>query len=113
MSALSKYLEKQQALKKLEQEIAALSDSQELQKEIAFVEEAKALLEKHGKTPEDFAVAFSLNVVVPRAKSERKARLFRHPNTGEEITAKSTNNKVLRQWAADLNMDVTDLEVDA
>jgi len=111
MSTLNEYRQKQEALEKLQQEMAALEESQELKSELEFFDEAKALLAKFNKTPEDFAQAFSLNVIVPRAKSERKARVFKHPNTGEEIIAKSTNNKQLRQWATELNVDVASLEV--
>jgi len=111
VSKLSAYRQKEQALAKLQAELTALKESSELQEDLAFMDEAKALLEKFSKTPEEFADMFGLTVPKVRAKSERKARTFKNPATGETLQAKSTNNKTLRQWAADANVDVSELEV--
>lgn len=111
MSKLNAFRQKQQALEKLQAELAALENSEELKSDLAFLNEAKALLEKFDKTPLEFAEMFDLEVAVPRVRTERKPRTFKNPATGETLQAKSTNNKTLRQWAVDANVSVDELEV--
>ena len=109
MSALNKLRQKQGALKKLQQELAALENSAAVRAEQAFMNDLDALMRKYSKSTSDILEA--LGVSNAKNRMPRKMRTFRNPATGETLEAKSTNNKTLKQWAAASGVSVDKLEV--
>lgn len=121
MKKLSLYREKLNRLEGLKQEIEKLEGSAALKSDIDFIKDIEKVLKKHRRQPADLAVAFpeikgatSRKTSSPGRKKKRSvspARTFKHPNTGEVVKAKRTNNKTLQGWAKELGVTPDQLEV--
>lgn len=119
MKKLSLYREKLNRLEGLKQEIEKLEGSAALKSDIDFIKDIERVLKKHRRQPGDLVVAFpeikgGTSTSTTRRKRKRSTsptRTFKHPNTGEVLKAKRTNNKTLKGWAAELGVTPEQLEV--
>lgn len=113
MSRLSEFRAAEQQLKEQLALLDKLKADKALQHEIEFEEKLRGLLDEYGVQP-----AAVLQILDPsygqNAPEERKtrrartAKVYRHPDTGEEIETKGGNHKVLKQWKAQHGSDVVE-----
>jgi hypothetical protein len=118
MKKLSLYREKLNRLEGLKQEIEKLEGSAALKSDIDFIKDIEKVLKKHRRQPSDLVVAFpeiksgvKSSTAKRRKRSSSATRTFKHPNTGEVVKAKRTNNKTLKGWAKELGVTPDQLEV--
>jgi len=106
MSVLSTYIHKEQELKRLQAELEALKGNSLLQDEIAFKERLEALMAEYDKTnrdvisllnPEHFSTK-TAGSKTTAVRKQRKLKIYKNPNTGEEIETRGGNHKGIREW---------------
>lgn len=111
MSVLSSYIEKEQMLKQLQQELEALQNNKELQKELEFKEKLTALMTEYGKVSRDVCSMLDPNYVASNQKGTKKAtddgrrkrnlKVYKNPHTGETVETRGGNNKTIQHWKAE------------
>lgn len=104
MSILASYREKEELLRKLQDELKKMEENQQLKKELDFKSEVEALLDKHQRSVGDLLEIFGLNASAPSKASgrgnrrSRKMKVYQNPKTGEKIETRGGNHKILKEW---------------
>ncbi|XUO88625.1 histone-like nucleoid-structuring protein, MvaT/MvaU family [Halomonas sp. KM072] len=106
MSLLNDYIQKEQQLKQLQEELQHLENDQRLKSELEFKAKLEALMTEFGKRPGDVIALLDPAAdqrgapKAPAAATRRKRRLkiYKNPNTGEVIETRGGNHKGLRSW---------------
>ncbi|BCB62413.1 MULTISPECIES: histone-like nucleoid-structuring protein, MvaT/MvaU family [Halomonadaceae] len=106
MSLLNDYIQKEQQLKQLQEELQRLEGDQRLKSELEFKAKLEALMNEFGKRPADVIALLDpsadqrVNAKAPASASRRKRRLkiYKNPHTGEVIETRGGNHKGLRSW---------------
>ena len=106
MSLLNDYIQKEQQLKQLQEELQRLEGDQRLKSELAFKAKLEALMNEFGKRPADVIALLDPTTdqrsakAAPAASARRKRRLkiYKNPHTGEVIETRGGNHKGLRSW---------------
>ena len=106
MSLLNDYIQKEQQLKQLQEELQRLEGDQRLKSELEFKAKLEALMNEFGKRPADVIALLApsadqrVNAKAPASASRRKRRLkiYKNPHTGEVIETRGGNHKGLRSW---------------
>ncbi|MGP9498052.1 MULTISPECIES: histone-like nucleoid-structuring protein, MvaT/MvaU family [unclassified Halomonas] len=107
MSLLNEYIQKEQQLKQLQEDLQRLEGDQRLKSELEFKAKLEALMNEFGKRPADVIALLDPTNDQRGAKasgsnntSRRKRRLktYKNPNTGEIIETRGGNHKGLRSW---------------
>lgn len=110
MVSIREYNQKQALLEQLQKEVDAFKEDPEFKSHLDFLEELKALQEKYDKSNSDV-----MDIVNPPATStgpakiggyskgragsrQHRAKIWRNPDTGEEVEAKNLLNKRLQEW---------------
>ncbi len=106
MKVLEEYRSTQEELKALEAKLSAIEGSDRLKRELELVDKFNALLEESG-----FSLKEALNIVNPdapfrvdidenvvRKRTPRTDSTYKNPFTGETVTTKSANHRVIRAW---------------
>jgi len=105
MSILNTYMQKEQQLKQLQEELDRLKNDDRLKAELEFKDKLEALMRKFDKSaadviklldPQPSAVKASSTTNTGRAK--RKMKIFKNPNTGEVVETRGGNQKTLKAW---------------
>lgn len=105
MSILSSYVQKEQQLKKLQDELDRLKNDDRLKAELQFKEQLEALMREFDKSaaevinlldPQQSASKASSTTNTGRAK--RKLKIYKHPDTGEVVETRGGNQKTLKAW---------------
>ncbi|WDM57705.1 DNA binding protein [Pseudomonas sp. NEEL19] len=117
MSRLAEYRKLEQTLAAQLAELEALKGSSELQREIAFEEKLRALLNEYGFSlrhiidildPQRGVRSVSPAVAGKAPRRERQLKVYVNPNSGERIETKGGNHTVLKQWKAEYGSDVVE-----
>lgn len=106
MSLLSAYMQKEQLLKQLTEELKNMESDQRLKVELEFKEKLDALMKEFDKSatdviklldpqPQSAAKAPSSSTTVRR---KRKLKIYKNPNTGEVVETRGGNQKTLKAW---------------
>lgn len=114
MSNLSTYISKKVQYETLQKELASLEKKGSIKQDLNFIHDVESLLNKHQKTASDLKKVVSLFDHKPSKTDKRMSlpeKQYRHPKTGETIKARRTNNKILKQWCADLDVAPRELEI--
>ena len=106
MSLLNDYIQKEQQLKQLQEELQRLEGDQRLKSELEFKAKLEALMNEFGKRPADVIALLDpsadqrVNAKAPASASRRKRRwkIYKNPHTGEVIETRGGNHKGLRSW---------------
>lgn len=107
MSLLNEYIQKEQQLKQLQEDLQRLEGDQRLKSELEFKAKLEALMNEFGKRPADVIALLDPTSDQRGTKasgsnnaSRRKRRLktYKNPNTGEIIETRGGNHKGLRSW---------------
>ncbi len=116
MSILNSYLQKEQQLKQLQDELKTLENDERLKNELEFKEKLEALMREFGKSASD--VIALLNPKPTTAKSttsspstgraKRKLKIYKNPNTGEVVETRGGNQKTLKAWKEEHGAEVVE-----
>ncbi len=106
MSILATYLQKEQQLKQLQDELQQLKNDDRLKAELEFKEKLEALMEKFDKSAVDVirllnpksAPANAASSTKSTGRAKRKLKIFKNPNTGEVVETRGGNQKTLKAW---------------
>ncbi|MWJ26676.1 DNA binding protein [Halomonas sediminis] len=107
MSLLNEYIQKEQQLKQLQEELQRLEGDQRLKGELEFKERLEALMDEFEKSAAD--VIALLDPSTDRAatkatgapatgRRKRRLKIYKNPHTGEIIETRGGNHKGLRSW---------------
>jgi hypothetical protein len=118
MSLLLQYRETEAELKRLKEHLETLTSSEELKRDLQFLDELNELMEKYGKRPREVVAAVAPEFLskasaspAPSESKSRKARdikVYRHPETDEIIETKGGNHRVLKQWKTKYGADTVE-----
>lgn len=106
MSLLNEYIQKEQQLKQLQEDLQRLEGDQRLKSELEFKSKLEALMNEFGKRPAD-VVALLDPAADQRAskpassnagRRKRRLKIYKNPHTGEVIETRGGNHKGLRSW---------------
>ena len=107
MSILATYREKQELVRKLEEEMRKLEENTLLKQELTFKEEVEELLKKHDRDVYDLIGIFGLTVSEKAGKAAgrgnrraRKLKVYVNPNNQERVETRGGNQKKLKEWKA-------------
>ncbi|MBE0402327.1 transcriptional regulator MvaT, P16 subunit, putative [Halomonas citrativorans] len=107
MSLLNEYIQKEQQLKQLQEDLQRLEGDQRLKSELEFKAKLEALMNEFGKRPADVIALLDptndqrgTKASTSNNPNRRKRRLktYRNPKTGEIIETRGGNHKGLRSW---------------
>lgn len=108
MPTLREYQQKLTLLEQLQEEVKRLESDPDFQADLEFRKEIQAIKEKYGKTDQEV-----LDIINPPAVSapslgrqkrgpakgrKTSMKVWRNPNTGEQVQAKNMLNKRLQEW---------------
>ncbi|TDX23721.1 H-NS family protein MvaT [Modicisalibacter xianhensis] len=111
-SSISRYVQKQQELERIKEELARLESDPKLQQEMEFKSRLEQLMGEFEKTAKD--VIAILNPSPAEAKDtaststgrrKRKLKVYKHPETGEVVETRGGNHKTLKSWKDEFGAD--------
>ncbi|WP_252108695.1 MULTISPECIES: histone-like nucleoid-structuring protein, MvaT/MvaU family [unclassified Halomonas] len=110
MSLLNEYMQKEQQLKQLQEDLQRLEGDQRLKGELEFKSKLEALMNEFGKKPADVIAMLDPSndqrgsSAAPKASAassnrrKRRLKVYKNPHTGEVIETRGGNHKGLRSW---------------
>lgn len=106
MSLLNEYILKEQQLKQLQEDLNRLENDQRLKNELDFKDKLEALMNEFDKSAADVIALLDPNSDQRSSKAskssdgrrKRRLKIYKNPNTGEEIQTRGGNHKGLRAW---------------
>lgn len=106
MSLLNEYIQKEQQLKQLQEDLQRLEGDQRLKGELEFKAKLEALMNEFGKRPGDVIALLdptadqrsSKATASGNARRKRRLKIYKNPKTGEVIETRGGNHKGLRSW---------------
>lgn len=109
MSLLNEYIQKEQQLKQLQEELGKLENDDRLKNELEFKTRLEQLMEEFGKSPADIVALLDPKAEQRSAKQtksgearrKRRLKIYKNPHTGEVIETRGGNHKGLRAWKDD------------
>ncbi|TDR51298.1 H-NS family protein MvaT [Halomonas ventosae] len=116
MSLLNTYVEKEQQLKQLQEELDRLKDDERLKAELDFKNHLETLMREFDKSAAD---VISLLNPTPTAnktssstkstgRAKRKLKIYKNPNTGEVVETRGGNQKTLKAWKEEFGADTVE-----
>ncbi|MBE0505383.1 MAG: DNA binding protein [Marinospirillum sp.] len=114
MSILASYREKEELMRKLQDELRKMEENQQLKKELDFKGEVEALLDKYERSVADLAEIFDLNqTVVAKAsgrgnRRSRKLKVYVNPHSGERVETRGGNQTRLKEWKKQYGSDTVE-----
>ncbi len=113
MSILTTYLQKEQQLKQLQEELKQLESNEGFKADLEFKSQLEDLMKQYEKSAAD--VLSLLNPTPGAATSKdgggqrkRKLRIYKNPTTGEVVEARSGNQKTLKAWKAEFGEEAVE-----
>lgn len=117
-SLLSEYMQMEQQLKQLQQNLDKLQNDDRLKAELEFKEKLEALMREFDKSaaevialldpkPGTGAAAKSASTSVG-GRRKRKLKIFKNPNTGEVVETRGGNQKTLKAWKDEHGSDTVE-----
>ncbi|TFH86680.1 H-NS histone [Billgrantia azerbaijanica] len=117
MSLLSEFIQKEQQLKRLQEEMEKLQNDDRLKAELAFKEKLEALMREYGKSAADV-----IQLLDPQAgakpatkaptgsggRRKRKLKIYKNPNTGEVVETRGGNQKTLKAWKDEYGSEIVE-----
>ncbi|WP_163574692.1 histone-like nucleoid-structuring protein, MvaT/MvaU family [Halomonas faecis] len=116
MSLLSQYVQKEQQLKQIQEELEKLENDERLKAELAFKDKLEALMREFGKSAADV-----INLLDPQGgtkpaakppagggRRKRKLKIYKNPNTGEVVETRGGNQKTLKAWKDQYGQDTVE-----
>lgn len=107
MSLINEYIQKEQQLKQLQQELARLEDDQRLKSELEFKAKLESLMAEFEKRPSDVIALLDPNqgsgksATSTTGRRKRRLKIYKNPHTGDVIETRGGNHKELRSWKSE------------
>ncbi|MDN6298418.1 MAG: DNA binding protein [Halomonas sp.] len=107
MSLLNEYIQKEQQLKQLQQDLARLEDDQRLKSELEFKAKLESLMQEFEKRPADVIALLDPNqgngksATSSTGRRKRRLKIYKNPHTGDVIETRGGNHKELRSWKSE------------
>jgi hypothetical protein len=105
MSILNTYIQKEQQLKQLQEELDKLKNDDRLKAELEFKDKLEALMREFDKSAADVIKLLDPKPTTAKAASttstgraKRKLKIYKNPNTGEVVETRGGNQKTLKAW---------------
>ncbi len=107
MTVLTTYLQKEQQLIQLQDELEKLQNDGSLKAELEFKDKLEALMREYSKSaadvinllnPQQAAAAKSSSSSTSTGRAKRKLKIYKNPNTGEVVETRGGNQKTLKAW---------------
>ncbi|MBE0464183.1 MAG: histone-like nucleoid-structuring protein, MvaT/MvaU family [Halomonadaceae bacterium] len=107
MSLLNEYIQKEQQLKQLQEDLQRLEGDQRLKSELEFKAKLEALMNEFGKRPADVIALLDpandqrgtkASAGNNANRRKRRLKIYKNPKTGEVIETRGGNHKGLRSW---------------
>ena len=105
MSILNTYMQKEQQLKQLQEELNKLKNDDRLKAELEFKDKLEALMREFDKSAADVIKLLDPKPATANAASttstgraKRKLKIYKNPNTGEVVETRGGNQKTLKAW---------------
>src|SRR5690554_5449278 len=105
MSILASYMQKEQQLNQLQEELDRLKNDDRLKAELQFKDKLEALMREFDKSASDVIKLLDPQQTAPRPSSttstgrtKRKLKIYKNPNTGEVVETRGGNQKTLKAW---------------
>lgn len=106
MSLLQNYVQKEQQLKQLQEELDRLKNDERLQAELEFKQKLEALMGEFDKSAADVidlldpkpAAGKTHSGTKSSGRAKRKLKIYQNPNTGEVVKTRGGNQKTLKAW---------------
>ncbi|MBB1487460.1 histone-like nucleoid-structuring protein, MvaT/MvaU family [Oceanospirillum sediminis] len=100
---INEYRQKEKLLRQLQEELSALSEREDLKKELEFKSAIDEVLAKFGKTEADLLELFAKSEsaeAAPEQKARRKRTpsKYKNPETGEVIEVRGGRQKNYQDW---------------
>lgn len=111
-SVLAQFIEKEQQLKRLQEQMEKLKSNPSLQIELEFKERLIDLMAEYNKSEKDV-----LNLLVRKDESfslggkmrkQRKIKIYRNPETGDVVETRGGNHKTLKIWKEQYGSDTVE-----
>lgn len=117
MSLLSAYMQKEQLLKQLTEELQDMENDQRLKAELEFKGKLEALMKEFDKSAADVielldpkapAKAVAKAPASTGGRRKRKLKIYKNPNTGEVVETRGGNQKTLKAWKDEFGNDTVE-----
>ncbi|GAA0252846.1 MULTISPECIES: histone-like nucleoid-structuring protein MvaT [Pseudomonas] len=117
MSLITQYRAKEEAIKELQAQLAAMEKDGSLKREMEFESKLRTLMGEYSKSLRDIIALLDPDskVKAPRGavkttgtKRARKVKQYKNPHNGEVIETKGGNHKTLKEWKAKWGGDVVE-----
>jgi len=115
MSILATYMQKEQQLKQLQEELDRLKNDDRLKAELQFKDKLEALMREFDKSASDVIKLLDPQQTAARPSStkstgraKRKLKIYKNPNTGEVVETRGGNQKTLKAWKDEYGSDTVE-----
>lgn len=116
MSLLSEYMQMEQQLKKLQENMEKLQNDKRLKAELEFKEKLEALMREFDKSAADVITLLDPKPVAAAApksaaaggRRKRKLKIYKNPTTGEVVETRGGNQKTLKAWKDEFGNDTVE-----
>lgn len=116
MSLLNTYMQKEQQLKQLQDELEKLKNDERLQTELDFKNHLEALMREFDKSASDVINLLDPTPTANKSSSstktsgraKRKLKIYENPNTGDVVETRGGNQKTLKAWKEEFGADTVE-----
>ncbi|GHC25261.1 histone-like nucleoid-structuring protein, MvaT/MvaU family [Aidingimonas halophila] len=119
MSLLSTYLQQEQKLKELSEQLEKLQNDPRLKAELEFKEKLESLMSEFNKSAADVielldpqsaakSTAKSASGGAGGTRRKRKLKIYKNPHTGEVVETRGGNQKTLKAWKDEYGNDTVE-----
>lgn len=106
MSILNTYLQKEQQLKQLQEELKKMENDERLKTELDFKNHLESLMREFDKSASDViklldptqSTSKSSSGNTGSGRAKRKLKVYQNPHTGETVETRGGNQKTLKAW---------------
>ncbi|MBR9881255.1 MAG: DNA binding protein [Gammaproteobacteria bacterium] len=103
MSILNTYMQKEQQLKQLQEELDRLKNDDRLKTELDFKNHLEDLMREFDKSAADVIKLLDPTQAAGTStkstgRAKRKLKIYKNPNTGEVVETRGGNQKTLKAW---------------
>lgn len=106
MSLINEYIQKEQQLKQLQQDLVRLEEDQRLKSELELKGKLESLMEEFDKRPSDIIALLdpeqaNSKGTTTTGRRKRRLKIYENPHTGDVIKTRGGNHKGLRSWKSE------------
>lgn len=116
MSILTAYINKEQKIKQIQEEIDRLKNDDRLKSEFQFKEKLESLMHDFDKKASEV-----ISILAPQQtphktlisksngrRAKRKLKVFKNPHTGEVVETRGGNQNTLKAWKREYGSEIVD-----